>query len=86
MATKTVSVGSVVGFDDRRAAEIIAEAVTAAGVPVTISLEDGAPVDASNATEIMSLGAGHGTRVTVGAHDEHVLNSIAALVEQDPFA
>lgn len=82
MPSKTVTVGSAVGLHARPAA-VIAEAVVNAGVPVTLSLEGGDPVDAGSALMIMTLGAGNGAQVTVEADDEAVLDQIAALVEQD---
>ena len=45
MPTKTVIVGSAIGLHARPAA-IIAEAVVNAGVPVTLSVDGGEPVDA----------------------------------------
>lgn len=82
MASKTVTVGSAVGLHARPAA-IISEAVVNAGVPVTLSLDGGDPVDAGSALMIMTLGAGNGASVTVSADDEAVVNSIAELVEKD---
>lgn len=82
MPSKTVIVGSAVGLHARPAA-IISEAVVNAGVPVTLSLDGGDPVDAGSALMIMTLGAGNGASVTVTADDESVVNSIAELVEQD---
>ncbi len=82
MPSKTVTVGSAVGLHARPAA-IISEAVVNAGVPVTLSLDGGEPVDAGSALMIMTLGAGNGASVTVTADDDAVVNSIAALVEQD---
>lgn len=82
MASKTVIVGSAVGLHARPAA-IISEAVVNSGVPVTIALDGGDPVDAGSALMIMTLGAGNGASVTVTADDEAVVDSIAALVEQD---
>ncbi len=82
MPSKTVTVGSAVGLHARPAA-VIAEAVVNAGVPVTLSLDGGEPVDAGSALMIMTLGAGNGAQVTVEADDEAVLDQIAALVEQD---
>lgn len=82
MASKTVIVGSAVGLHARPAA-IISEAVVNAGVPVTLALDGGEPVDAGSALMIMTLGAGNGASVTVAADDEAVVNTIAELVEQD---
>jgi phosphocarrier protein len=82
MPSKTVIVGSAVGLHARPAA-IISEAVVNAGVPVTLSLDGGDPVDAGSALMIMTLGAGNGSSVTVTADDDAVVDSIASLVEQD---
>lgn len=82
MPSKTVTVGSSVGLHARPAA-VISEAVVNAGVPVTLSLDGGDPVDAGSALMIMTLGAVNGSQVTVTADDEAVLEQIAALVEQD---
>ena len=82
MPSKTVTVGSAVGLHARPAA-IISEAVVTAGVPVTLALDGGDPVDAGSALMIMTLGAGKGAQVTVEADDEAVVNTIAELVEKD---
>jgi phosphocarrier protein len=82
MPSKTVIVGSAVGRHARPAA-IISEAVVNAGVPVTLALDGGDPVDAGSALMIMTLGAGNGSSVTVEADDEAVVNTIAELVEKD---
>lgn len=82
MPSKTVTVGSAVGLHARPAA-VIAEAVVNAGVPVTLSLDGGDPVDAGSAIMIMTLDAGNGAQVTVEADDAAVLEQIAALVESD---
>ena len=82
MPSKTVTVGSAVGLHARPAA-VISEAVVTAGVPVTIAVEGGDPVDAGSALMIMTLGAGNGAQVTVTSDDDAVLAQIAALVEQD---
>jgi phosphocarrier protein len=82
MPSKTVIVGSAVGLHARPAA-IISEAVVNAGVPVTLSLDGGDPVDAGSALMIMTLGAANGASVTVTADDQAVVDNVAALVEQD---
>jgi phosphocarrier protein len=82
MPSKTVTVGSAVGLHARPAA-VIAEAVVNAGVPVTLALDGGDPVDAGSALMIMTLGAGNGSQVTIETDDATVLETIAALVEQD---
>ena len=73
MPAKTVIVGSAIGLHARPAA-IIAEAVVNAGVPVTLSLDGGEPVDAGSALMIMTLGAGNGAQVTVASDDEAALD------------
>ena len=82
MPSKTVTVGSAVGLHARPAA-VISEAVVNAGIPVTLSLDGGDPVDAGSALMIMTLGAGNGAEVTVAADDETVVAAIAELVERD---
>ena len=82
MPSKTVIVGSAVGLHARPAA-IISEAVVNAGVPVTLALDGGDPVDAGSALMIMTMGAGNGASITVTADDESVLNAVAELVEKD---
>ncbi len=82
MASKTVAVGSSIGLHARPAG-IIAEAAADAGVPVTLSVGGGEPVDAGSALMIMTLGAEQGTEVTVESEDDAVLTRIADLVAQD---
>jgi len=82
MPAKTVTVGSAVGLHARPAA-VISEAVVNAGVPVTLALDGGDPVDAGSALMIMTLGAVNGSQVTITTADEGVLAQIAELVEQD---
>jgi phosphocarrier protein HPr len=82
MPSRTVAVGSAIGLHARPAA-LIADAVVTAGVPVTLSIDGGEPVDAGSALMIMTLGAAHGARVTVTSDDAGALATVAALVEQD---
>jgi phosphocarrier protein HPr len=82
MPSTTVTVGSAIGLHARPAA-IIAEAVVEAGVPVTLSMDGGEPVDAGSALMIMTLGAGNGAQVTVDSDDEAAMRKIADLVVQD---
>lgn len=82
MPSKTVTVGSAVGLHARPAA-IIAEAVVNAGVPVSLSMDGGEPVDAGSALMIMTLGAEKGAHVTVASDDADALAKVAELVEQD---
>jgi len=82
MPSRTVTVGSAVGLHARPAA-IISEAVVNSGVPVTLAVDGGDPVDAGSALMIMTLGAGKGAQVTIDTDDEAVLATIADLVEKD---
>jgi phosphocarrier protein HPr len=82
MPTKTVIVGSAIGLHARPAAHI-ADEVRKAGVPVTLSLDGGEPVDAGSALMIMTLGASNGAQVTVACDDDDVLATVAGLVQQD---
>ncbi|MGN5239887.1 MULTISPECIES: HPr family phosphocarrier protein [unclassified Rhodococcus (in: high G+C Gram-positive bacteria)] len=82
MPVNTVEVGSSIGLHARPAG-IIAEAVVAAGVPVTLSVEGGEPVDAGSALMIMTLGASQGVAVTVSCEDETVLAQVSDLVAAD---
>ncbi|VXB20686.1 HPr family phosphocarrier protein [Aeromicrobium sp. 9AM] len=82
MPSKNVIVGSAVGLHARPAA-LIAQAAVEAGVPVTIAVPGGTPVDAGSAMMIMTLGAKAGAEVVVESEDEAVLAKIADLVEQD---
>lgn len=82
MPSKTVTVGSAIGLHARPAA-IIAEAVVNAGVPVTLAVDGGEPVDAGSALMIMTLGAANGAQVTVASDDAAALATVADLVAQD---
>jgi phosphocarrier protein len=82
MPSKTVTVGSAIGLHARPAA-IIAEAVVNAGVPVTLAVDGGEPVDAGSALMIMTLGAGNGAQVTVSSDDAAALATVADLVAKD---
>lgn len=82
MPSTTVAVGSSIGLHARPAG-IIAEAVVASGVPVTLSVAGGEPVDAGSALMIMTLGASQGAEVTVTCDDEAVLDQVAKLVATD---
>ncbi|MDF2825883.1 MAG: HPr kinase [Mycobacterium sp.] len=82
MPSNTVAVGSSIGLHARPAA-VISEAAVKAGVPVTLSVDGGEPVDAGSALMIMTLGAANGAQVTVASESEAALNEIAGLVQQD---
>jgi phosphocarrier protein len=57
--------------------------VVNAGVPVTLAMDDGEPVDAGSALMIMTLGAANGAQVTVASEDAATLAVVADLVAQD---
>ena len=61
----------------------VADATTESGVPVTLAVAGGDPVDAGSALLIMTLGASQGTEVTVESDDAATVEKIAALVESD---
>ena len=82
MPSQTVTVGSRVGLHARPAA-LIAEAVSKAGVPVTLATPGGNAIDAGSPLMIMTLGAKKGAEVVVSSDDEAVLGQIADLVEAD---
>ena len=82
MPSTTVNVGSSVGLHARPAA-VIAQAATEAGVPVTLAVDGGEPVDAGSALLIMTLGAKQGDAVTVESDDEGAMQKVADLVATD---
>ncbi|GAA4476755.1 HPr family phosphocarrier protein [Rhodococcus olei] len=82
MPSTTVAVGSSIGLHARPAA-VIADAVTSAGVPVTLSVAGGDPVDAGSALMIMTLGATQGVEVTVTSDDQSAVDTVAELVAAD---
>lgn len=82
MPSRTVIVGSRIGLHARPAA-LIAEVVGASGVPVTLATQDGTPVDAGSPLMVMTLGAKHGTALTVTTEDPELLDRIVDLVARD---
>ncbi|MBM7367687.1 HPr family phosphocarrier protein [Gordonia hydrophobica] len=82
MPSTIVTVGSAVGLH-ARPATVISEAATALGVPVTLAVDGGEPVDAGSALMIMTLGAEKGASVTVESDDQAAVDQIAALVAKD---
>ena len=81
MASKSVTVGSVVGLHARPAA-LIAAAAAEYDDDITISL-NGATVDAASSLLIMTLGAEKGDVVTVESDNDEAVERIAGMVEQD---
>lgn len=82
MPSTTVAVGSSIGLHARPAA-VIADAVSSGGVPVTLSVAGGEPVDAGSALMIMTLGATQGVEVTVTSDDTEAMAIVAKLVAAD---
>ncbi len=85
MSTRTAVIGSTVGLHARPAA-LFVEAVTQAGVPVTINKPGGNPAPANSMLAIMALGAVHGDTVELGCtadNADEVLDRLATLLESD---
>ncbi|GAA1012203.1 phosphotransferase [Acrocarpospora pleiomorpha] len=85
MPERTVAVASRSGLH-ARPAKIFVEAVARQGMAVRIRVGDGKPVPANSMLAVLSLGAGHGTKVTLDAEGpgaDAVLASLAELLAQD---
>jgi phosphocarrier protein len=85
MPTRTVAVASRVGLHARPAA-LFTQAVTAAGIPVTIATDGRPPVDAASILMVMALAVPHGQEVTLAAEGETadaVLDELAVLLATD---
>ena len=86
MAEKTVTVASSSGLHARPAA-IFAKAAGELPVSVTIEKADGGnAVPANSILMLMTLGAGHGEKVTLRAEGEgadEAVEQLAALLEKD---
>ncbi len=84
-ATRTAVVASRVGLH-ARPASLVVRAAAATGLPVTIALGSGDPVDARSILRVMGLGARHGDEVVLTAQGdgaEAALETLAGLVETD---
>lgn len=85
MSSRTAVVASRVGLH-ARPASLFVQAATATGLPVTIAVGSGDPVDARSILMVMGLGAKHGDQVVLSAEGdgaEAALASLAGLVETD---
>ncbi len=85
MSTRTATVASRVGLH-ARPASLFVQAAAATGLPVTVAVGDGEPVDARSILMVMGLGAKHGDQVTLTAEGEGAdaaLDSLVELVETD---
>ena len=80
MPSRTVAVASRVGLHARPAA-LFTQAVTAAGIPVTIATAGKAPVNAASILMVMALGVPHGQEVTLSAEGDRADEVLDGLVE-----
>ncbi|GAB2469589.1 HPr family phosphocarrier protein [Xylanimonas ulmi] len=85
MPTRHAVIASSSGLHARPAA-LFTQAVAASGVPVTLTVGDGAPIDASSILMVMALGVAQGAHVRLdadGPDAERVLDELVALLETD---
>jgi phosphocarrier protein HPr len=85
MSERTVIIASRTGLHARPAA-LFVKAAADQGVPVKISVGDKKPVPAASMLAVLSLGAEHGTEVTLRAEGpgaDEALDSLAALLARD---
>lgn len=79
MAERTATVASSSGLH-ARPAKLFVQAVQATGVPVTISVDGGADLNAGSILTLMGLGATHGTVVTLKAEGDGAAAALDTLV------
>ena len=79
MPTRHATIGSTIGLH-ARPASLVAQAVAATGLPVTIALDAGDPVDAHSSFAIMALNAKRGDIVTLCTNDDNAAEALDALV------
>lgn len=79
MHSRTAVVASEVGLHARPAA-LFARAAGATGVPITIALRGGDPVDARSVLNVLTLGVGHGDEVLLTAEGDGAEAALAGLV------
>ncbi|MBD0842171.1 HPr family phosphocarrier protein [Streptomyces sp. TRM68416] len=85
MAQRVVSIGSRSGLHARPAA-VFVQAASQVPLPVMIAVDGKPPVAADSMLGVMTLGAGHGDRVTLtaeGPQAEVVLDELAALLSKE---
>lgn len=82
MPRRTVPVGAAVGLH-ARPASLIAEEAGKYDAEITLTIEGDDPVDATSALLIMSLGAEHGTPVSVESADAKAVEAISKLIASD---
>jgi phosphocarrier protein HPr len=85
MSERTITVASSVGLH-ARPASLFSQAAAKAGVPVTLTSEAGKSVNAASILGVLSLGIGHGEKVTISADGDGAdaaLDSLAELLNTD---
>ncbi|GIH28108.1 phosphotransferase [Acrocarpospora phusangensis] len=85
MPERTVTIASATGLH-ARPAKLFVEAATRQGVPVTIRLGEGRAVPANSMLSVLTLGATHGSEVTLHAEGpgaEAALDELATLLATD---
>ncbi|ETK36212.1 HPr family phosphocarrier protein [Microbispora corallina] len=80
MPERTVAVASRSGLH-ARPAKIFVQAAARQGTPVRIRVGNGAPVRADSMLAVLSLGAEHGTEVTLEADGPGADEALASLAE-----
>jgi len=78
MAERTVTIGTSTGLHSRPAS-VFVSAAAKTGIPVTIAVGDGAPVNAASILSILGLGVKFGDSVTVAAEGAQADEVVAAL-------
>jgi phosphocarrier protein len=85
MPERTVTIASATGLH-ARPAKLFVEAAARQGVPVSIRLGAGRAVPANSMLSVLTLGATHGSEVTLqadGPGAEAALDELAALLATD---
>ncbi|TAM70390.1 MAG: HPr family phosphocarrier protein [Microbacteriaceae bacterium] len=80
MTERTIRIGSSHGLH-ARPAKLFVQAVTAAGIPVTIAKGSGKPVSASSILGVISLGIDHGDYVTLSSDADGADSVLDGLTE-----
>lgn len=79
-AERTAVVASEVGLHARPAA-VFARAAKDTGLPVTVTVDGGDPVDATSVLSVLTLGVEHGQRVTLRADGDGAADALERLVD-----
>ncbi len=83
--TRTVRIGSAHGLH-ARPAKMFAQAAKDSGIPITISKDAGAPVNAASILGVIALGIEQGDYVTLiadGVNAENTLDLLSELLSTD---